>query len=393
MTRVVATCSPTSDAGFAERVGRVVAQDRWDLGSPAGIALVETVLRQSYPMAAIVSRGGVWLGGVLRAVRLEAFRDGSEAQASFARGWAGAVYDQSGPAAYRAASRVLGEGRTSEDIVEEAFRRIAPTVQTGLSVQAAGLQVEAHVIDLATRAAETQAMPPAEEALLPQPEIPELATTWIRRGPVRRSLRGDALACLLSSQREALELSVLENLKVNAIADRMQTTPSAVHRELGDALRAVDAGERPTTAETFGRWRQAELRWGQLPPTDPARPAQASTAAHAWIDFQVASGAIPAGTVILVTDASRRFVTASGNAGLMMGRPSMVGLRIDDITPDYAQGLVSELWDVFAANGSMSGDYDCDRPGQVPIRIPFRGIWGRPLPDLQVGYVGPALPG
>jgi len=180
---------------------------------------------------------------------------------------------------------------------------------------------------------------------------------------------------------------VLEDLKVSEIADRMQTTPSVVHRELGDALRAVDAGERPSVAMTLGRWRDAEQRWAQLPATSPGRPAQGAAVAHAWLDFQVASDAIPPRTVILVTDTSRRFVTASGNAGWMMGRPSMIGLRIDDITADYAQPLVPELWNVFGANGSMSGDYDCDRPGQAPIRVSFIAVWGRPLPDLHVGYL------
>ena len=111
--------------------------------------------------------------------------------------------------------------------------------------------------------------------------------------------------------------------------------------------------------------------------------------AHAWLDFQVASGAIPPRIVVLVTDISRRFVTASANAGQTLARPSMIGLRIDDITAGYARPLVPELWTLFDANGSMAGDYDCDRPGQAPLRVPFHGVWGRPLPDLQVGYLQP----
>lgn len=50
-----------------------------------------------------------------------------------------------------------------------------------------------------------------------------------------------------------------------------------------------------------------------------------------------------------------------------------MGMQIDDITADYARPIVSELWNVFDADGSMAGDYDCDRLGQMPIRVPFRG--------------------
>ena len=67
----------------------------------------------------------------------------------------------------------------------------------------------------------------------------------------------------------------------------------------------------------------------------------------------------------LVTDNSRRFVTANATAGVTLARPSMVGLQIDDITAEYGRPLVPELWDVFDTNGSMSGEYDCDRPGQT----------------------------
>lgn len=387
MTRVLAACNPKSDAGFAERVRRVVAQDQWDLGSPEGIALVQAVLRQSYPMAAVLSRGGMWSGGVRRTLVLDVFRDGSPEGADLAGKWTRAVYDHSGPTAYRAAARILGEGRGSEEVVEEAFRDVLRFARAGLSVEAAGLQIQADAVALATRAEAARATALTEGALVDPPAIPELATTSISRGPVRRSLRGDALSCLLSSQRAALELSVLEDLKVSAIAERMQTTPSVVHRELGDALRAVDAGERPSVAMTLGRWREAEQRWAQVPETSHGRPAQGAAVAHAWLDFQVASDAIPPRTAILVTDTSRRFVTTSANAGSMMGRPSMIGLRIDDIAADYAQPLVPELWNVFDANGSMSGDYDCDRPGQAPIRVSFIAVWGRPLPDLQVGYL------
>jgi hypothetical protein len=197
---------------------------------------------------------------------------------------------------------------------------------------------------------------------------------------------------LLSRLREALELSVLEDLKVSQIAERMRTTPAAVHGIFREALLAVRAGVRPSAATTLARWRDAERGWAVLSDRHPARHAQSAAVAHAWLDFQVASRAIPAETVVLVTDGERRFVAASANAGQTLARPAVVGLRIDDITASYARPLVPELWTLFDANGRMQGEYDCDRPDQAPIRTKFRGIWGRPLPDLQVGYLQPPEP-
>jgi hypothetical protein len=108
---------------------------------------------------------------------------------------------------------------------------------------------------------------------------------------------------------------------------------------------------------------------------------------NAWLDYQVASKAIPRDTVVLVTDHERRFVATTANAREAFGVPSLVGLRIDDVTASYARAVVPELWGIFDANGSMEGDYDCERGDHGIVSLPFHGVWGRPLPDLQVGYL------
>lgn len=275
----------------------------------------------------------------------------------------------------------------AELVVEQAFREIRGLADAGASVAAAGAAVETAAIRLANQAREASETAPSETVMIDSAPQAALAETSIRRGGARRALSGRALDTLLSSQREVLELSILEDLKVSAIADRMQTTPTVVHGHLRDALLAVSDGTPPTAEETLARWRDAQRAWAELPPNDPARPERSRSVAHAWLDFQVASHAVPGETVVLVTDTHRRFVTASANAASMLGRPSVVGMQIDDVTAAYARPLVSELWTLFDANGSMAGEYDCDRPRQAPIRIPFRGIWGRPIPDLQVGYL------
>ncbi len=390
MTRVLAVCLPASDAGFGERVRHVVAQDRWDLDSPEGLALMQAVLRGTYPMATVLSHG-VASGGRQRTVAVDVYRDGHPGAAALAMRWAEAVFDRSGASAYRLAARILGEGTAAEWAVEQAFRDLRRWHPVDMSVEAGGTAIETAAIRMATDAQAAGHAEPSEGITTAAVAEPPLAETSFRRGSVRRVLSGRALARLLSSQREALELSVLEDLKVRQIAERMQTTTSVVHRHLNDALLAVGSGDPPSAAMTLARWREAQRGWAGLPAGHPARPERVLAAAHAWLDYQVASRAVPAETVVLVTDAERRFVATNGTAAQSLGRPSLIGLRIDDITAAYARPLVPELWTLFDANGSMSGEYDCDRPGRPPVRTQFHGVWGRPVPDLQVGYLQPPV--
>lgn len=389
MSRVLAVCLPASDVEFGERVRQVVSQDRWDLDSPEGLALMQAVLRGTYPTATVRSHG-VSSGGRRRTVVIDVYRDGPPEAAARAVRWAEAVYDRSGTSAYRLAARILGEGGAAEWAVEQAFRDLRRSVPDDLSVEAGGAAIEAAAVRLANRA-RAAGHAPSDEIASDPVAAPALAETSLRKGAVRTVLSGRALARLLSSQREALELSVLEDLKVRDIAERMQTTPSIVHAHLNDALVAVGHGEPPSAETTLARWRETQRDWAALPAHHRARREHGLAAAHAWLDYQVASRAVSPKTVVLVTDTDRRFVATSGNAAQTFGRPSVAGLRIDDVTAAYARPLVPELWTLFDANGSMNGEYDCDRPGQVPVRTEFRGVWGRPLPDLQVGYLNPPV--
>ena len=389
MSRVLAVCSPASDAGFGERVRQVIAKDRGDLDSSEGIALIQAILRERYPMATVVGHDGVWSGGVRRTVVLDVYRDGGPGAIDGALRRVQAVYDANAATTYGRVARILGEGAAAERVVEQAFSEIPGMADDGASIAAAAAAVEAAAIRLANQARAAYEATPNEPSVVDPAPRSDLTGTSIRRGGVRRVLTSMALQSLLSSQREALELSILEDLKVSAIADRMQSTPNVVHGHLRDALLAVSNGTPPSSEMTLARWRDAQRGWAGLPATHPARPAHSRAVAHAWLDFQVASHSVPEETVVLVTDADRRFVTASANAAAVLGRPSVVGMQIDDVTAAYARPLVSELWTLFDANGSMAGDYDCDRPRQPTIRIPFRGIWGQPIPDLQVGYLRP----
>lgn len=390
MNRVMAVCLPATDHGFRERVRRLVDQDRWDLDSAEGLALMQAVLRGSYPLATVLSHG-VAAGSRRRTVALDVYRDGHPGSDAVAMPWVEAVFDQVGTSAYRAAARILGDGAAAEWVVEQAFRDLRRSVTGGWSLETGAAAIEAAAVRLANAAYVTGHAPQTDH--VPTAGVAEsaLAETSLRKGGVCRVLSNRSLATLLSSQREALELSLLEDLKVTSIADRMQTTPAVIHRHLNDALLAVESGEPPSATTTLARWREAERGWAELPAHHRARPESGLSAAHAWLDYQVASKAVSPETIVLVTDTDRRFVATSGRAAHTFGRPSLVGLQIDDVTAAYARPLVPELWTLFDANGSMSGEYDCDRPGQDPVRTQFRAVWGRPLPDLQVGYLDPPV--
>lgn len=387
----MAACLPSSDIAFGDRVRRIVERDQWDLDGPVGVSMLQALLRQSYPMATVTPYDGVRTGGTRRTVILHVDRDGSQANGMTAARWTEAVFDHSGASAFGVAAGLLGETEAAEVVVEKAFAEIRRATVGALSVEVAGEAVVAAARRLATAAHEVNvATSPAPIDQDPS-RGPALTDASLQIGNVRRRLSVTALSRVRSSQRAALELAVLEGLKVRQIAERMQTTPPAVHRLLKDALVAVDHGGAPTAASAIGRWRAAEREWGQLPAGHARRVEHAVSVAHAWLDCQLTTGAVRPGTTVLVTDAARRFVATSDTAGQMLGRPSTIGLHIDDITAEYARPLVPDLWALFDENGAMDGLYDCDRPGGAPIRTTFRGYWARPLPELEVGYL--QLPG
>lgn len=76
MTRVLPVCFPATDLQFGERVRRVVDRGLWDLASPEGIALMQALLRESYPMATVLPRDAQLGGGWLLTLVLDVHRDG-----------------------------------------------------------------------------------------------------------------------------------------------------------------------------------------------------------------------------------------------------------------------------------------------------------------------------
>lgn len=389
LSRILAVCRPQTDLGFAERVRHVVAEDRWNPDAPEALAVVQAVLRQSYPLATVVGHDGVSAGGIRRTVVLDVYRDGVPGVRDERLRRHRAAYEQYAGGVYGVAVRALGEGSDAEAVVERAFAELWHAAADGMSIDAVEAALNAAAVRLATEAQELRDAEPASSDALQRRSATPLSGATLRIGPRRRTLRADTVARLPSAEREALELAVLEDLKVNAIAERTQLTARAVHGLLRNALLTAGSGARPTPQSTLARWRDAEQHWMRLPNDDGGRAAAGFAVAHSWLDYQVASGGISDETTVVITDTSRRFVASTANAGVAFGRPSLIGLRIDDVTATYARRLVPELWDMFDRSGGMEGDYDCDRPDQDPVRLPFRGVWGRPLPTLEVGYILP----
>lgn len=355
MNRVLAVCTPDTDQTFGEHVRGVVADDRFDLRSPEGVALIEALLRKSYPMATVLPKDIGVAGGWHATLVVEVDRDG------LGRGaWREAVEDRSGGAAVELAMGILDDGVAASAIVEQALDEVTSSPVSSLSVDAGGTAMEAATQRLAIDAR------------------------------AARGLVGDAaMSGLRPDQREALELSIFEDLDIHAIAIRMQSSPEVVQGLLRDAAAAIGSGVVPSAPAILGRWRDAVRSWEALPEEHPDRVVHSISVAHAWLEYQAATGAIPADEFVLITDASRRFVAVSANAAPMLGRTSLVGKRIDDITAPSARPSLPETWATFLAEGSMAGDYACERPGMVPLRVTFRGYAGRPLPDLQVAYLRP----
>ena len=393
MSHVQAVCMPATDQGFAERVQRVVAANRWNPDGPKALAALETSIRRTDPMAGVVIHDGMSVGGIRRTVVLHAFRDGAPTARDARLAGVRALYESSAARVYGIAVATLGRGREAEVVVEQSFAELrrASSPDGGIADAEAELTASATRLTNEAKAARPPAPVPTRTGA--STESTFITDTAQQISPRHRSLRADTLARLPSIQRDALELAMLERLKVGAIADRMQTTTAAVHRLLRDALLAAGSGSSPTAASTLRQWRHAESQWERRQADARDDSAAATEVAHAWLDHQIASANVSADTTVVITDKGRRIVAATANAGATFGRPSIIGLRVEDVTAPYARAMVPTLWTMFEAGGAMEGEYDCERPGQEPVRLPFRGVWGCPLPTLQVGYLQhPPLP-
>jgi hypothetical protein len=76
MDTVVPVCFPSSDLGFGERVRAFVHSERWHLASAEGTALLQALLRESYPLASVVPHERLLVDDGHLVQVLDVFRDG-----------------------------------------------------------------------------------------------------------------------------------------------------------------------------------------------------------------------------------------------------------------------------------------------------------------------------
>lgn len=297
---------------------------------------------------------------------LDVHRDGLAAWLDSLIERVAAVYDGSGAAAFHTARSIVDDDAVAERIVEQAFREIAPATMNGLSAKAAGLAVRSTTRRLAHEAWR------AVEALGSDAR------------PTLRVLAPDTIDHLRPDQRIALELAVLEGLPVSDIADRMQSSPSVIHRVLGAALIALKSGRPIPAALSLRDWREAQRAWNALSIGHPDRRTHALAVAYAWLEFQESTRTIQPDEAILIGDEARRYIAASANAARVFGRRSVVGLRVGDLTTEHVRRAIPNVWAKLVAHGSTSGTFDSDRPGQTPLRIRFQAYADRPLAGLFV---------
>ena len=76
MHSVVPVCFPSSDLGFGERVRGFVHSERWHLDSTEGLALLQALLRESYPLASVIAHERALAGDSHTVTVLDVYRDG-----------------------------------------------------------------------------------------------------------------------------------------------------------------------------------------------------------------------------------------------------------------------------------------------------------------------------
>lgn len=157
-----------------------------------------------------------------------------------ARGDAAALatfYDRHGPTAYGLALRVLGEPSLAEAVVEDAFISLtrrdrghtrAPHARTCLFALVHRKAIEA----LRSRPDTPRTSPPPDGESDLQPP---------NRAASERTLCKSALAQLPDEQRQALELSYFDGLRIDELADRLGQSREMVSETLRASLHELQA--------------------------------------------------------------------------------------------------------------------------------------------------------
>jgi PAS domain S-box-containing protein len=91
---------------------------------------------------------------------------------------------------------------------------------------------------------------------------------------------------------------------------------------------------------------------------------------------------------MLVVDDDRVYVDANPAAArlLKMARESLIGQRVDDLTPPERLAELPELWESFMRTGTQAGSYDLVTPDGTRVRVDYSAT-ARILPGRHLGII------
>ena len=142
-------------------------------------------------------------------------------------------------------------------------------------------------------------------------------------------------------------------------------------------------------------WREAERRWEDTRPDDPAYDDVRSDVLSAWMAYQQAVGSVDREEVVLVADNDMRYVAANEAAHRVLGYVDgeIVGRTVSDLTIRMERDRAVELWRDFRLAGRQDGEYVLlARNGSaLPARYTARAHF--PVADLHTSRLTVIAPG
>lgn len=138
MSPVEAICVPASDVTFGDRVRGLIRNEHWDLQSPEGIGLMQTLLRGSYPNATVLPREMERSETLAAPIMLEVLRDGGRTMTEMADAWLSLVRERNYADLYDMAAGLIADPLDASDVVERAFLSVAATTSPSVDTESVG---------------------------------------------------------------------------------------------------------------------------------------------------------------------------------------------------------------------------------------------------------------
>jgi len=114
--------------------------------------------------------------------------------------------------------------------------------------------------------------------------------------------------------------------------------------------------------------------------------------ASAWLEYQLASGAVPDDQIVLVADDDARYLAATPNVERYLGvdPETVLGMTVSDLTPPDDRPSVMAAWAAFIRAGEASGEFRLWRPDAQDVPAAFEAKADAPVAGLHVSRLTPA---